>query len=381
MVEEVVEDQYYEVPEEEITTNLDGKFAAAARGGKLYYYGESLGNNDRVAKYTITFLDADGNVIEEVVVREGESVEAPEVPNKLNGLYFRGWDKELDEINSDMTVSAIYSGPSDVDLGMENDFEWVNSTSTGSYYNKDGEQGYFRYIGTGKEVIEIPHVIQGVEMTSYYRMFYQTGEDVKKVISTNENVTSMGSMFQDSQSTSLDLSSFDTSNVTSMYSMFQNSQATSLDLSSFDTSNVTNMQNMFQDSQATELDLSSFDTSSVTTMSWMFYGSQATSLDLSNFDTSNVNYMDSMFQNSQATELDLSSFDTSSVITMSYMLYNSQTTELDLSSFDTSNVTHMNYMFQNSQATTGYARTQEDADRFNATSGKPVNLTFQVKSN
>lgn len=133
--------------------------------------------------------------------------------------------KELDEINSDMTVSAIHSGPSDVDLGMENYFEWVNSTSTGSYYNKDGEQGYFRYIGTGKEVIEIPHVIQGVEMTSYYRMFYQTGEDVKKVISTNENVTYMGSMFQDSQATELDLSSFDTSNVTDMRSMFEKSQA------------------------------------------------------------------------------------------------------------------------------------------------------------
>ena len=38
----------------------------------------------------------------------------------------------------------------------------------------------------------------------------------------------------------------------------------------------------------------------------------------------------------------------------------------------------MSEMFQISRATTGYAKTQDDADRFNASSRKPATLTFVV---
>ena len=206
--------------------------------------------------------------------------------------------------------------------------------------------------------IEIPHIIQGEEITSYAYMFCGSGSylatPVTRVISNNENITNMLNMFDGSQATTLDLSNFDTSNVTDTRYMFRNSQATTLDLSSFDTSNVTTMSSMFRNSQATTLDLSSFDTSNVTSMSFMFYGSQATTLDLSSFDTSNVT-------------------------SMSYMFRDSQATTLDLSSFDTSNVTDTRYMFQNSRATTGYARTQADADKLNGSSNKPSTLTFVVK--
>ena len=245
-------------------------------------------------------------------------------------------------------------------------------------------------------------------------------------------IVSMNNMFNGSKATSIDLSSFDTSKVIDMWAMFQYSAATTLDLSSFDTSNVTDMcsmfwgnkateikglenfntskvtdmRDMFQGSEATSLDLSSFDTSKVTTMSsmfwnskatkikglenfntskvtdmkWMFYKSRATSLDLSSFDTSNVTIMAQMFLGSQATSIDLSSFDTSNVTDMSSMFRESATTILDLSSFDTSKVTDMSSMFSASKATTGYARSQEDANRFNASSYKPSELTFVVKS-
>ena len=39
----------------------------------------------------------------------------------------------------------------------------------------------------------------------------------------------------------------------------------------------------------------------------------------------------------------------------------------------------MDYMFGSSQITTGYARTQADANKFNASSGKPSRLKFVVK--
>ena len=93
----------------------------------------------------------------------------------------------------------------------------------------------------------------------------------------------------------------------------------------------------------------------------------------------NITDMSRMFYYSQATTLDLSNFDTSNVTDMRYMFYNSKATSLDLSGFDTSNVTNMAQMFRNSLATTGYARTQADADKFNASSYKPSGLNFVVK--
>ena len=158
-------------------------------------------------------------------------------------------------------------------------------------------------------------------------------------------VTNMSHMFTDSKATVLDVSNFDTSKVTNMYAMFNNSQATALDISNFNTSNVTDMTSMFMSSQATTLDLSNFDTSNVTNMSSMFSASQATTLDLSSFDTSNVTEMFRMFDSAQATKIVLSSFNTSNVTNMRLMFSNCQVDNLDLSSFDTSNVTDMRHMF------------------------------------
>ncbi len=142
---------------------------------------------------------------------------------------------------------------------------------------------------------------------------------------------------------------------------------------------IISMSYMFYESQAKSLDLSSFNTSNVIDMSWMFTYSAATSIDLSNFDTSNVVNMAIMFSESAATSLDLSSFNTSNVTNMISMFEGSAATSLDLSSFDTSNVKYMGSMFKGSKATTGYARTQTDADKFNSLGGKPSTLTFVVK--
>ena len=112
------------------------------------------------------------------------------VNSKLPGDFFVSDGGEVyyyeDGLNVDGNDEANKSPEYTEYVLTDDDFEWVNSTSTGTYYNLDGEQGFFNYVGEGQEIIEIPHVIQGIEMTSYYRMFHETGEDVKKVISTNE---------------------------------------------------------------------------------------------------------------------------------------------------------------------------------------------------
>lgn len=209
----------------------------------------------------------------------------------------------------------------------------------------------WHYIGTADKVA-IPNTIQGKKVKSYKYMFYQS--NVSGVYSDNPNVTDMSYMFRESKAKSLDLSYLNTINVTNMRYMFAFSQANSLDLSNFDTRNVTNMSVMLYESKATTLNLSSFNTSKVTNMGGMFNMSQVNSLDLSNFDTS-------------------------SVTNMSYMFKDSKVKTLDLSSFDTSKVTDTNAMFMGVETTTGYARTQEDADKFNSSTYEPPTLKFIVK--
>ena len=111
----------------------------------------------------------------------------------------------------------------------------------------------------------------------------------------------------------------------------------------------------------------------------MFNGNNNLYLELNYLNTSNVISIENMFFDSQATKLDLSSFDTSKVTNMYRTFYFSRATKLDLSSFNTSKVTNMNQMFEGSRATTGYARTQADADNFNNSSNKPARLVFEVK--
>ena len=164
------------------------------------------------------------------------------------------------------------------------------------------------------------------------------------------NVTDMSEMFYYSKIPSLDLSGFDTSNVTDMSYMFDSSHALTINLSSFDTGNVINMEAMFASSYVNDLDLSNFNTSKVTNMICMFDYCEAKSINLSSFDTSKVTDMYGMFAGVKATVLDLSSFNTSKVTDMSNMLSETKTLNLDLSSFDTSNVTNMNHMFYKTEA-------------------------------
>lgn len=58
--------------------------------------------------YVVKFYDINREVLEEKKVKHGESVEAPEAP-KVEGYRFLYWKDFLDNITSDLEVSAIYS--------------------------------------------------------------------------------------------------------------------------------------------------------------------------------------------------------------------------------------------------------------------------------
>ena len=57
--------------------------------------------------YKVTFRDADGTILDEQDVKEGESAKAPSNPTK-EGYTFTGWDKSLDNISGDTDITAEY---------------------------------------------------------------------------------------------------------------------------------------------------------------------------------------------------------------------------------------------------------------------------------
>ncbi len=57
--------------------------------------------------YNVTFVDKDGNTIEEQTVEAGTAATAPEAP-AVEGWTFTGWDADFTAVSSDLTVTAQY---------------------------------------------------------------------------------------------------------------------------------------------------------------------------------------------------------------------------------------------------------------------------------
>lgn len=302
-----------------------------------------------------------------------------------------------------------------VDLDGDGDFEFVRSNANGTYYNKDGLRGFFRYIGDDKEVT-IPDKIKGVEITSYYMMFSNT--DVESVVSTNKRVTNMSYMFTGSKATNLNLTNFDTSNVTNMNGMFEYSEAVSFDLSGFDTRKVSEMDYMFNDSYATtgyartqedadKLNASGFkpaqlvfvvkgsvDTCNTYVMAkdsdfgrdtsqgiYRYIGKEECVEIPASIEGNVVRTSGLMFNTVTGKKVKGVRFSNKTITNTGSMFMDSTVDVIDLSGFDMSNVTNTSNMFRNAKAKTGYARTQADANKLNASSGKPAQLVFVVKGN
>ena len=160
-------------------------------------------------------------------------------------------------------------------------------------------------------------------------------------------IVAMSEMFNNSKSTTIDLSSFDTSNVVTMEDMFAYSKFTALDVTNFDTKNVTDMSGMFFETSVTSLDVSNFDTSSLNKMDVMFYQSTSLeSLKLGHFDASNVTDMTGVFGYTGLKSLNLKGFDMSGAVILSQTFGGLHELEsLDLSTINTNNVEDMSYMF------------------------------------
>lgn len=146
---------------------------------------------------------------------------------------------------------------------------------------------------------------------------------------------------------------------------------------------VVSMLNMFSESQTSSIDLSSFNTKNVTNMGFMFNKTQVTTLDLSSFDTSKVTDMKEMFSSVKTKNINVSSFNTSNVTDMSRMFAWNDNIMLDLRSFDLNDNVDLTGMFTNSKSIIGYAKNETIVSKFNDSSvtGIPSTLKFIVKQN
>lgn len=323
-------DSYIDIPEElfvkDVKSQLKGDFIMDV-GGNVYYVDPNLkvgenSNKNNTVENKITKYGGVKNSNGDIEYPNGDKVHQDGSFTSSNGTKY---EKDQIEIRSDEII--VLKDKSGVIVPNDG---FIRAATTADFTLRTSFPKYYVYSGSDSKIY-IPSDLKlgGNVVTDASYMFWRTS--IEKVVLLENNITNMYGMFADSKGATLDLSAFNTSNVTNMAQMLQQTKASTIDVSSFDTTKVTNMNATFGYTEATKI------------------------IGLNNFNTSNVTAFTSMFNNSKVEVLDLSSFDTSK-----------------------SSASNVGYMFSNSQAKVGYARTQEDADKLNASNDKPTGLTFVV---
>ena len=59
-------------------------------------------------EYTVTFMDADQNIISLQTVKEGQNATIPDTIPEKEGYYFKGWDTSITNIKNDTVIHAVY---------------------------------------------------------------------------------------------------------------------------------------------------------------------------------------------------------------------------------------------------------------------------------
>ncbi|MCQ2608580.1 MAG: glycosyl hydrolase family 8 [Bacteroidales bacterium] len=65
-------------------------------------------------KYTVTFVDYDGTVLDEQTIEEGESAVAPEEPTR-EGYIFSAWEGSYENVTKDVVITATYTAKDKAD--------------------------------------------------------------------------------------------------------------------------------------------------------------------------------------------------------------------------------------------------------------------------
>lgn len=121
-----------------------------------------------VTKYTVTFK-ADGYTVKSVEVEHGKAAEAPADPTK-DGYKFVGWDKEFNEVKSNLEVNAkfelveyaikYFNGDKEIANLEPNKFT-IEDTITLANYDVDGYYFFGWYNNSGLAGDAITEIVKG----------------------------------------------------------------------------------------------------------------------------------------------------------------------------------------------------------------------------
>lgn len=79
--------------------------------------------------YTVTFLDANGNLLDTQEVYKGRGAKSPTAP-EIADKVFVGWDKDITNIQSDIVVTAVYANAAEYVVTFKDELGNVLKTET-----------------------------------------------------------------------------------------------------------------------------------------------------------------------------------------------------------------------------------------------------------
>lgn len=131
-----------------------------------------------IKQFKVEFIARDGTVLKDELIDEGGNATAPKVPS-LEGYNFKGWDKEFNNIKSNMKVTATYEIKKyKVTFVMPDKTEKVQIVEYGFNAIEPKYSEYF--------VIEEENRIQFVEITGWDKEFNKIKSDLKVTANYNK---------------------------------------------------------------------------------------------------------------------------------------------------------------------------------------------------
>lgn len=130
-----------------------------------------------IAKIKLTFLDIDGNVLQEISVYLGQEIKVPNAP-EISGYVFNKWDYDLTNITEDTTIRPLYEESTDGLVFEKNETGYTVSRFTGdseeviipAYYlgkpvNRIGEEAFLE----NREIrfVTLPDTLEVIEKSSF----------------------------------------------------------------------------------------------------------------------------------------------------------------------------------------------------------------------
>lgn len=124
-----------------------------------------------INKYTVTFMDGEKVLATFTNVTHGDTVTAPEVPEK-DGKTFKGWDKPFDNVTSDLIVNA----------------KWETKKFTLTFINFDGTTVYTEEVEYGASIEDAyNNAVEKVDIEGpfEYDGWYEVGDETTTLLDEN----------------------------------------------------------------------------------------------------------------------------------------------------------------------------------------------------